>query len=97
MNFVESVTSLAAVLCICWSCFSSVLLGPQSSELHVSNLEVMSTLICFQICPMFLIDTHTALDTLAMCLSMERFSSTITPRFVTLSVGVTMVLPTLII
>ena len=96
VNFLESVTSLAAVFCNRWSHFSCVSLRPWSSELHVSRLEVMSTwvsssttgwLICLQIIQIFLIDTHTALDTFTICLSMERFSSMIMPRFVTLLVG----------
>ena len=54
-------------------------------------------LVCFQIISIFLIDTHTALDTFTMCLSIERFSSTITPRFVTMSVGVICVMLTFVL
>ena len=45
----------------------------------------------------FLINTHTALDTFTMCLSIERFSSTITQRFVTMSVGVICVMLTFVL
>ena len=41
VNFLESVTSLAAVFCNCWSRRSCVLLRLCSSELHVSSSELM--------------------------------------------------------
>ena len=46
--------------------------------------------------PRLRIDRQAALDTAVMYLSMERFSSKMMPRFLTLSDGVTMVSPTLI-
>ena len=75
LNFLESVTSLAAAFCNCWSRFDCILMRLWSSELHVSSTEVMSVwvnrsatscLICFRIIPIFLIDTHTALGTFTM-------------------------------